>query len=96
MPRKSSWSDEDREKLIDLVSKNPILWQNDLRDHMRTDKADDVYAGSENPFQGAAMCDVIFASKNLFRFRWRLLRQHFRVFAAAKRKSELKHEQCFS
>ena len=43
MPRKSSWSDEDREKLIDLVSKNPILRQNDLPDHMRTDKNDDVW-----------------------------------------------------
>ena len=47
MPRKSSWSDEDREKLIDLVSKNPILWQNDLPDHMRTDKNDDVWNGIE-------------------------------------------------
>ena len=45
MPRKSSWSDEDREKLIDLVSKNPILWQNDLPDHMQTDKNDDVWNG---------------------------------------------------
>ena len=47
MPRKSSWSDEDREKFIDLVSKNPILWQNDLPDHMRTDKNDDVCNGIE-------------------------------------------------
>ena len=45
MPRKSSWSDEDREKLIDLVSNNPILWQNDLPDHMRADKNDDVWNG---------------------------------------------------
>ena len=45
MSRKSSWSDEDRERLIDLVSKNPILWQNDLPDHMRTDKNDDVWHG---------------------------------------------------
>ena len=45
MPRKSSRSDEDREQLIDLVSKNPILWQNDLPDHMRTDKNDDVWNG---------------------------------------------------
>ena len=29
-------------------------------------------------------------------FRWRLLRQRFRVFAAAKRESELKHEQALT
>ena len=29
-------------------------------------------------------------------FRWRLLRQRCRVFAAAKRESELKHEQGLS
>ena len=45
MPSKSCWSDEDHEKLIDLVSKNPILWQNDLPDHMRKDKNDDVWNG---------------------------------------------------
>ena len=45
MLRKSSWSDEDREQLIHLLSKNPILWQNDLPDHSRTDKNDNVWNG---------------------------------------------------
>ena len=45
MPRKSSWPDEDREKLVDLVPKNPILWQNDLPDHLRMDKNDGVWNG---------------------------------------------------
>ena len=27
------------------MSKNPILWQNDLPDHMRTDRIDDVWNG---------------------------------------------------
>ena len=45
-----------------------------------------VHTESENPFQRAVMSDVVFAG-----FRQRLLRQRFRVFAAAKRESELKH-----
>ena len=48
-----------------------------------------VHAESENPFQRAVMSDVVFAA-----FRQRLLRQRFRVFAALKRESELKHEPC--
>ena len=45
MPRKSFWSDEDREKLVDFVPEKPILCQNDLPDHLRTDKNDDVWNG---------------------------------------------------
>ena len=33
----------------------------------------EVHAESENPFQRAVMCDVVFASENHFCFRWCLL-----------------------
>ena len=37
MPRASSWTDDQREKLIDLVMKNLALWQEKLPEYMRKD-----------------------------------------------------------
>ena len=38
MPRASTWTVEEREKLIDLIMKNPGLWQQKLAGYMRADK----------------------------------------------------------
>ena len=53
----------------------------------------EVHAESENPFQRAVMYDVVSLAKIIFVSLVFASVYYVSVFAAAKRKSELKHEQ---